>query len=375
VTNRAITAALVLVMAGPMTSSAPASFAWSRLTAQSDLDAFMQKVVARRDENWKKLQQYILDETEQIQVRGPSQLPIWGDRREYTWFIKDGYFVRSPLKANGVTITEDERRKYEERYLRRAKNRDKRDAERRAKEAGGDPADQPAAERVPEELPASMDAFLSQSRAPEFVDSAYFLKFKFEQGKYALVGRETIADQETLRIEYYPAKLFSDEKKDKPDPNKPDKEKQEDKRFEETLEKMMNKVSLVTIWVEPKSYQIVKYTFDNVNFDFLPAAWLLRIHDLKASMTMSQPIRDVKDLWLPQHIDFYFSGLVAIGAFDARYQVDYHDYRQATATGRIKRGNQLQSGGLRPAGAERGGGAPASDGDGGSGAAKPPGSE
>ena len=40
---------------------------------------------------------------------------------------------------------------------------------------------------------------------------------------------------------------------------------------------MMNKVSLVTIWVEPKSHQIVKYTFDNVNFDFLPAAWLLRL--------------------------------------------------------------------------------------------------
>jgi hypothetical protein len=346
VRHRVITASLAIVTAGLMTSSAPALSAWSRLGTQSDLDAFMQKVVARRDENWKKLQQYVLDETEQIQVRGPSQLPVWGDRREYTWYIKDGYFVRSPVKANGVTISEEERRKYEERYLRRAKNRDKRDAEakEKAKQGGETPADAPAAERVPEELPASMDAFLSQSRAPEFVDSAYFLKFKFEEGKYALVGRETIEGQETLRIEYYPAKLFSDEKKDKPenkpDPNKPDQEKKkEDKRWEETMERMMNKVSLVTIWVEPKSYQIVKYTFDNVNFDFLPAAWLLRINDLKASMTMSQPIKDVKDLWLPQQIDFYFSAMVALGAFDARYHIDYHDYRQATTSGRIKRGN------------------------------------
>ena len=39
----------------------------------------------------------------------------------------------------------------------------------------------------------------------------------------------------------------------------------------------MNKVSLVTLWVEPKAHQIVKYTFDNVSFDFLPGAWLVRV--------------------------------------------------------------------------------------------------
>ena len=31
------------------------------LSAQSDLDAFMEKVLARRDDNWKKLQQYVLE--------------------------------------------------------------------------------------------------------------------------------------------------------------------------------------------------------------------------------------------------------------------------------------------------------------------------
>ena len=84
------------------------------LSAQTDLDAFMKDVVARRDDNWKKLQQYILNEREQIEVRGPGQLPVWGERREYQWFLRDGFFVRSPLKVNGVTIGEGERRKYEE---------------------------------------------------------------------------------------------------------------------------------------------------------------------------------------------------------------------------------------------------------------------
>ena len=80
--------------------------------------------------------------------------------------------------------------------------------------------------------------------------------------------------------------------------------------LEAAMERMMNKVSLVTIWVEPKSHQIVKYTFDNVNFDFLPAAWLVRIDDLKASMTMSQPFKDV---WLPKDVDMFFSAMIAIG--------------------------------------------------------------
>ena len=54
---------------------------------------------------------------------------------------------------------------------------------------------------------------LRQSRQPDFIDSAYFLRFKFEQGKYALVGRETFDGQDVLRIEYYPARLFSHEQR------------------------------------------------------------------------------------------------------------------------------------------------------------------
>src|SRR5713101_2966351 len=95
------------------------------VAAQTDLDAFMQQVLARRDDNWKKLQQYILDEHEQIELRGPSRQPLWGEQREYTWYIRDGYFVRSPLKFNGVTIGEADRRKYETEFLRREQEREK----------------------------------------------------------------------------------------------------------------------------------------------------------------------------------------------------------------------------------------------------------
>jgi hypothetical protein len=316
----------VSVLAGAAVAAGP--------SPQSDLDALMAKVLAARDENWKKLQQYILDETEKVSVRGPSRLPIWGEQREYRWYIRDGFFVRSPLKANGVTISEKERLAYEERFLKRVKAREKKDQEAKEKEAAGTP-ERPA----PETMPGDIGALLTQSRQPEFVDSAYFLKFKFEQGKYALVGREKLDGLDVLRIEYYPTKLFNHEQDQEQKRQEEQKKQAEKKRnrgedYEAQMEKMMNKVSLVTIWVEPKAHQIIKYTFDNVNLDFLPVAWLLRVTDLKASMTMSQPFPDV---WLPREVDFFFSGMVAIGSFDVNYHIDYKDYQQATTAGRIKK--------------------------------------
>jgi hypothetical protein len=301
--------------------------------SQSDLDAFMAKVTAQRDLNWKKLQQYILDERERVELRGPAAVPIWGERREYTWFLRDGYFVRSPLKVNGVTVHDDDRRKYEDTFLSRVKARDA-----RAK-ASGDKGNDPAApERIPEDAPASVESFIAQSRQPQFVDSAYFLKFKFEQGKYALVGRETFEGRSVLRIEYFPERLFSHEQ-DAEARRRKEQRRDRGEDYEAAMERMMNKVSLVTIWVEPASHQIVKYTFDNVNLDFLPAAWLVRLDDLQATMTMSEPFRDKKDIWLPRDVDMFFGATLAVGSFSMRYHLDYVDYREATTSARIKGGS------------------------------------
>ena len=56
---------------------------------------------------------------------------------------------------------------------------------------------------------STFDGLIKQTREPEFISSAYFLRFKFEEGKYALVGRETLDGLDVLRIEYYPARLFA----------------------------------------------------------------------------------------------------------------------------------------------------------------------
>jgi hypothetical protein len=94
---------------------------------QTDLDAFIRQVLAKRDENWKKLQQYVLDEHEKVDVMGPALVPLIGERRDYRWYIRDGYFVRSPLVFDGVTVTDAERRKFEDDFLKEAKAREQPD--------------------------------------------------------------------------------------------------------------------------------------------------------------------------------------------------------------------------------------------------------
>ena len=108
------------------------------LSAQTDLDAFMKEVLARRDENWKKLQQYMPRRPRVFELPGPKGVPLWGDRREYSWYLRDGFFVRSPVKANGVAISENDRRKSEDEYLARGARGERRDERRGDRETASD---------------------------------------------------------------------------------------------------------------------------------------------------------------------------------------------------------------------------------------------
>jgi len=294
---------------------AVAAVARPRAIADTDLDAFMREVLARRDDNWKKLQQYVLDEHEAIELTGPSRAPLWGERRDYTWYIRDGFFVRSPVKFNGVAIGEGERRKYEEDFLRRAQER-----ERRAQRGGEQNA--PAASTA-DDAPRDLDTLIRQTRQPEFISSAYFLRFRFDEGHYALVGREMLDGREVLRIEYYPSKLFAEPSRRSASDGRG---RQQDRGQQEQLRTVMNKASLVTLWVDQPTGQIVKYTFDNVTSNFIPANWLGRVTSAHASMTMGQPFSGV---WLPHALEMSIALTLAVGDLDFRYTLDYLDYRRA----------------------------------------------
>ncbi len=294
----------------------------------------MSRVLERRDENWKKMQQYVLDEGERFQLLGPGGVPLYGFHREHTWFIRQGYFIRSPVRFDGVTIGEDERAREEQEWIARERRREQRARARdeqapsgsngeSAAEARQAPSAPPTPPGAEDTAPTGEDV-LRQSLEPRFVSAAYFLRFKFDPGHYALAGRERLADRGVLRIEYYPSKLFTE---GRTRPNKRARDRDEE------IEDKMNKVSLVTMWIDPAAHQILRYTFANMDMDFLPGRTLVRVDELTASMAMREPFPGV---WLPATIDMRFLLTTAAGSLDARYDVEYRDYRLAEVTTRIK---------------------------------------
>ena len=313
----------VLAAAASMAVAAP---------RQTDLDAFMAKALERREVNRRTLKDYILSEVESFDVLAPGRVPLYRFTRQYAWYVREGIHVRSPLKHDGVTIAEDQRRKYEEEWFRRERDRQKREAEKKAK--GGAPAGEQAP--VPGGTGPAEGA-VGQILEPRFVSEAYFLDFKFEPGNYYLVGREALDNHEVLRVEYYPTRMFSDEREpDEEDPKRRERRReqsQKEKDFDEAINRKMNKTSLVTLWIDPSEHQIVKYTFDNVWLDFLPGRWLVRVDDIKASMTMGQPFQGV---WLPKMIEIHAGLTLASGSYEARYRRSFSDFREADVTSKIR---------------------------------------
>lgn len=302
------------------------------LGAQSDLDAFMRQVVERRDDNWTRLQQYVLDERERIDLRGPSGASLWGERRDYTWYIRDGVFVRSPLRVNGAAVSDAYRLRAEDAFLEEQAARDRRRAAGAERAAPGTAGS--AASPAPPGRPAGADvaSLVDGARRPQFVSSAYFLRFRFEPGRYALVGRESFEGRDALKVEYYPLALFRESGRRERETAGSGAARRRSDDADREARRLMNKVSLVTLWIDPASHQILKYTFDNVALDFLPSQWLARVTDVRASMVMGEAFPDV---WLPKSIDVAVGGTLAVGAFDLRYGVEYHDYRRAEVGSRV----------------------------------------
>jgi hypothetical protein len=328
-------------------------FAIATPSAQSDLDELMKSVLARRDENWKKLQQYTLNERETLQITALAVFRLFGFEREYLWFPRAGFFVRSPLKADGVSIGDDQRRREEERWLRMSQNREKRVQERRAQgkpdNNGGDdpdvPNDVPCNVQVNNDclvevtpppgpgdiaLTGGVDDVVLQSFEPEFIQSANFMRFKFDSGQYALVGREKMLNRDVLKIEYYPTRLFRDDDERRRKPPTPEAEREE--KSEKEFEDKMNKTSLVILWVDPAERQILRYEFRNLDMDFMPARWLFRMDSMRATMQMAEPFPNI---WLPEAVNMRFRMTLAAGPFEGKYDVKYSNYKLAETSGRI----------------------------------------
>lgn len=305
-------------------------------SAQSDLDSLMAQVLSSRDQNWKKLQQYTLIERETLQITALAVIRLFGYDREYLWFPRQGFFVRSPVRMDGVTIDEVKRRQEEDKFLRNVQNAETRRKERQANRVKAGAAAEgaaPAALPILDEavLTGGVEDIISQTFEPEFIRSANFMEFKFDAGSYALAGREKLLDRDVLKIEYYPKNLFNEERakgKCKERATPCDKEDQ----FEEDIESKMNKVSLVTLWVDPAERQILKYEFRFKDLDFLPGRSIVRFESARATMQMGKPFENV---WLPANMGMRFRVGSAAGPLEVKYDIKYSDYKLPETSGRV----------------------------------------
>src|SRR5437867_2152768 len=236
---------------------------------EGDLDAFMANVMLKRRINWDHLHGYVFNERESLEIKGVKLPPMANFRREYVWVVRDGYLVRSPVRVNGVKVSQKEQADAEEQWLRGKK--DKRN---------------------------------------ETLGRDMFFHFRFEPGSYLYAGRQVFEGRELVAIEYYP--------------NKRRNEGQEQKnKKEDEYERMFKKTILVTMLIEPKEYQIVRITFDNVGLEFLPFRWLVRLEELRATMTMHKPLGDV---WLPRLIVAAGSIDTAGPSLSVKYTREFYDY-------------------------------------------------
>ena len=236
--------------------------------------------------DWRRLGDFLLRETLAVAIEARPGSPLAGFRRtrEYEWYVRDGWAVRSPVRVDGVAVGETRRRRYE---------RDWRRGER------GRRAALDASEAGPE---------------PRFItDFHYFLEWDLEPGDCYFADRDTTAGRDAVRLECYPTGRLQDE------------------GTGGRIDRGIRKTSMLTLWVEPEARRIVKYSFENAGLDFLPFRWLVRADGFLATLEMA-PIGGV---WMPARLHLAARLATARGELEVEVTQRFFEYREAETGARL----------------------------------------
>jgi hypothetical protein len=174
-------------------------------------------------------------------------------------------------------------------------------------------------------LTGAVDDIISQTFEPDFIRSANFMQFKFDAGSYALAGREKMLEPRRPEDRVLPEAAVRDEQPEstvRAARKTPSCDKEDE--FERDIEQKMNKVSLVTLWVDPAEKQILKYEFRFQDLDFLPGRTLVRFE--KRALDDGDG-RAVCERLAALGVGMRFRLGSAVGPLEARYDVKYRDYR------------------------------------------------
>jgi hypothetical protein len=264
---------IVLILIQSFAFLLPNGVAGSQMTppadnAVNDLDAFMAKVLKKRAIDMDRLRDYICSEKEEFEIKGENIAALESFRREYIWFVRDGYLVRSPVRINGVKVSAEEQKAGEDEWVKNEK--------------AGKPGYK--------------------------LDRESFFGFRFKPGRYLYAGEQQFEGRKVLAIDYCP----QIDKNHKPE-------------IKSSIANALEKSILVSMLIIPEEHQIVQMTFDNVSLDFLPARWLMRLNDIKATLIMDKPLGDV---WLPREVSAHGSLSTANMDLAVKYSRQFFSYHK-----------------------------------------------
>ena len=255
--------------------------------AGNEIDRLVQAVFDNRHAGeWRRLGDFVLRETLAVAIETTSDSPLAGFRRmrEYEWYVRDGWAIRSPVRVDGVAIGEARRHGYEQDWLREERRR------RAPPLDAGDPD--------PE---------------PRFVtDFHYFLEWDLEPGDCYFVRREKAAGRDAVRIECYPTGPLLEVAGDR-------------------IDRGIRKTSMLTLWVDAEARRIVKYAFENSGLDFLPFRWLLRADGFLAALELAP----VGGVWMPARMTLSARITTARGELEVTVTQQFFEYREAETGARL----------------------------------------
>ena len=335
-----------------------------------ELDALMERVLQRRDINWRELYDYVFSELESVQVDSSAGTPVAGYLREYHWFVREGYLLRSPVRLDGVEPSPEFRATYESKWFERERLTSVAPVDKVDARAGSDGINEDIGSNTDARQTRHLNGNVVTERQPqprselrlelgEPVEREYFLGLNFEPGNYFFAGKEKLENRDVLRIEYYPSNMFASKNRpqfwERRDPMKPKPKAQRmplrhdgntlaplkeqtvepDRVFglDQDNSRRFNVTTMVTLWVDQAEEQIVKVSMENVSTEFLNISWLLRIEDVRASMTMGEPLEGV---WLPQEIEIVGTGATAEDSYELVYRRVFFDYKRTDVEAKVR---------------------------------------
>ena len=244
--------------------------------ALDDIGLFMGKVIENRDRLRGLLTHYSHYEKEDVLMVDQDGRTVFGYRGIYRWtFLEDGIPVRVPQELNGKKLSEEDKEKHRQRWLKAME--DEKDRRKRFKD--------------------NRDLFLNAPFDPE---------------NYFFAGFEALDGRHLVKVENVPRSA---------------------EKAENEMDKILQGAS-VLMWIDPDTFQIIRLEMSHLNLEVFSALKLF-VHIEEASLQLN--MKDFnEEIWLPSDLSFQASVKTFENVLSLQYKTTYYDYGKFTVSSEIE---------------------------------------